>query len=203
MSQHDEHEAEAGAAGESERTPDRTPDRTVRASGTVPASVDAVWHAISDLEGLPEVLRNVSRVERLEGEGFAAGVRWREYMAVGGRSYGEEMWVVSAEAPRRAVVGSQSGGVDFVSTFSFTGDGGSTELAIETAAFVDGASTSQRLTWRALGPLMMRDTRRALEGDIADISAWVTREAESAESSGEGSDLAEDGDDPAAPGADS
>lgn len=149
------------------------PDRKASASGTVPATIDEVWATITGLDALPDVLRHVARVERIEGEGFEPGVRWREYMAMGGRTFGEEMWVIEAEAPHRATVGSSSGGVDFVTTFALEASGDQTELAIDTAAFLGGATTSQRLTWRALGPLMMRDTRKALEGDIEDVAAFV------------------------------
>ncbi|MDI9916454.1 SRPBCC family protein [Rhodococcus sp. IEGM 1379] len=44
----------------------------------VNAPIGAVWKVVTDLDGAVDTLAGVTHIERLAGEGYAVGTRWRE-----------------------------------------------------------------------------------------------------------------------------
>ena len=69
------------------------PGHSVRAERTIAAPPERVWEIITDLDFAAEVMSAIVKVERLEGEGYEVGVRWRETRRMFGR---EELTAVEA-----------------------------------------------------------------------------------------------------------
>lgn len=137
------------------------------------APPDRIWSVMTDLDGWARVVSGIERVERVDdGSGFAVGTRWRETRTMFGKSSTEEMAVTAVEPGRSYVVESDSQGAHYRSVMSVEpapGGGGGT---IATMTF--GArprSLAARILGATLGRLFLGSTRKALEQDLADITA--------------------------------
>ncbi|MDV8008132.1 hypothetical protein [Rhodococcus sp. IEGM 1318] len=62
------------------------------------------------------------RIERLAGEGYAVGTKWRETRKMMGKEATEDMWVTEVEAPSRTVVKANSHGMNYTSGFTLKPD---------------------------------------------------------------------------------
>lgn len=132
-----------------------------------------VWTVLTDLERTPRVLRSVERVERLHGEGFDQGVRWREYRRFFGKVESEEMEVALVDPPRRAVLSSESEGTVYRTEFLLVPCAVGTRLRIEFTAETSSGSPARRLAMSLMGLVGARATKRILEDDLEDIAGAV------------------------------
>ncbi|MEE1622685.1 SRPBCC family protein [Zafaria sp. Z1313] len=146
----------------------------IRVERLVAADPRVVWDVVTDLDHAAQTFGGIEAVERVEGTGYAPGVRWRETRKVMGRSATEEMWVDEVEEPRRTVVRAESRGVRYDSTFTLTPEPGGTRLELVFGGDPVGQGAVARFIGRLMGPLAVKGTRKMLEQDLADIA----REAE-------------------------
>ncbi len=58
----------------------------------VNAPADTVWQVLTDLDNAADTLSGVIRIERLAGEGYAVGTKWRETRKMMGKEATEDMW---------------------------------------------------------------------------------------------------------------
>ncbi|BDZ61631.1 hypothetical protein Lsed01_01908 [Demequina sediminis] len=147
------------------------PGHSVRAERTIAAPPERVWEIITDLDFAAEVMSAIVKVERLEGEGYEVGVRWRETRRMFGREESEEMWVDAAEAPRTTTVRAESRGTHYVTDFTLAPVDEGTHVVIDFSAQTPNPGPAQRLGWLVFGRAGMKATRKALEQDLADIAA--------------------------------
>lgn len=129
-----------------------------------------VWHVITDLDGAPDVLSGVVRIERLEGEGYEVGVRWRETRRMLGKEADEEMWVAAVDEPRSTTVRAASGGTQYSTVFTCQPSERGTLLRVEFSGRTDDASLGQRIGWALFGKIGLKATQKVLEQDLADIA---------------------------------
>ncbi|MDN4479243.1 SRPBCC family protein [Demequina lignilytica] len=144
----------------------------------IAAERERVWQVITDLDYSPEVIRSIQSVERVAGEGWAVGVRWRETRRLWGRSETEEMWVDAVEAPVSTTVGSHSRGTDYTTVFALEEVEGGTLLRIDFGAETPNPGPAQRVGWLVFGKAGMRATEKALEDDLEDIARVAEEAAE-------------------------
>ncbi|GAB94964.1 carbon monoxide dehydrogenase subunit G [Kineosphaera limosa] len=137
----------------------------------VDAPPEAIWRVLTDLDNAPRNLSQVVSIERIGGDGYGPGTRWRETRTMFGRSEAQEMWVESVDPPRATVVRAQAGGVDYTTTFEVTPRDGGSRITMRFAGAQQAPSVLQRLAWTVLGPIGMRVTRKAMQGDLDDIAA--------------------------------
>ncbi|MFE4502021.1 SRPBCC family protein [Rhodococcus sp. NPDC056743] len=143
----------------------------------VHAPVDTVWKVVTDLDGAVDTLTGVSRIERLAGEGYAVGTRWRETRKLMGKEATEEMWVVEVDAPTRTVVKAHSNGMDYTSGFTLKPVPGGTLLAMNFAGVSESQSAASKVLGAVLGRLGLRITRKMMAADLADFAAKAERTA--------------------------
>lgn len=136
----------------------------------IAAEVARVWEVITDLDYSPEVIRSIQAVERVAGEGWAVGVRWRETRRLWGKSETEEMWVDAVEEPVSTIVRSHSRGTDYTTVFRLEEADGGTRLTVDFGAETPSPGPAQRVGWLVFGKAGMRATQRALEDDLEDIA---------------------------------
>ncbi|WP_267127770.1 SRPBCC family protein [Demequina subtropica] len=136
----------------------------------IAAAVERVWEVITDLDYAAEVIPAILTIERLEGEGYEPGVRWRETRKMWGREETEEMWVESAEAPTETVIRAESRGTQYVTTYSLEALEHGTRLVCDFSAETPHPGPAQRLGWLLFGRAGMKATRKALEQDLAHIA---------------------------------
>lgn len=143
----------------------------VSAERLISAPVERVWDVITDLEFAAEVLSGIVRIERVDGEGWEVGVRWRETRKMWGREETEEMWVASVDPLKGTEVRAASRGSDYLTAFSLEAVDGATLLHVDFTAQTPKPGPAQRLGWFFFGKAGMNATRKVLEQDLADIAA--------------------------------
>lgn len=152
--------------------------RTVEASRTVAATPDAVWSVLTDLDNAADNIRAIRKVERLAGEGYAVGVRWRETRKMFGAEATEEMEVTGVDAPTSTTVGSLSHGIYYTTEFRCELDGDATVLTVVFAGEPREQTFFQKLGWGVFGAGGMSASRKALIADLDDIAHAAESQSE-------------------------
>ena len=129
-----------------------------------------VWRVITDLDHAADVLSGIVKVERLEGEGYTVGVRWRETRRMLGKEEAEEMWVSDVDAPRSTTVSAESRGTVYSTVFRCEPTDLGTRLCIDFSADTPHPRLGQKVAWAMFGKAGMRATEKALVQDLADIA---------------------------------
>lgn len=137
------------------------------------AEAAEVWSVLTDIDGTPRVLRSVEKVERLAGEGFDVGTRWREHRRFFGKLESEEMEVASIDPPRKISLVAESKGTVYRTDFVLGACSVGTRLRVTFAAESPDASAAQRLALSVMGLVGSKATKRALEEDLEDIASAV------------------------------
>ncbi|WP_062076609.1 SRPBCC family protein [Demequina globuliformis] len=151
--------------------------RSVEASRVVAAPVETVFAVLTDLDSAVEVISAIRKVERLEGDGYEVGTRWRETRKMFGAEASEVMEVTGVNAPESTTVGSLSHGVYYTTEFRVEPEA---DGAVLTCAFTGAPrdqSLMQRWGWTLFGAGGMKASRKALEADLADIAKEAERRA--------------------------
>lgn len=142
----------------------------IRLSRQVAAPPDRVWAVLTDLDGAEQTLTGVTRIERISGDGYEVGTRWRETRTMFGRDATEEMWVAEVEPAHRTVVKAGSAGTDYTTVFTLAPAGSGTSLTMTFSADA-GKSALNRLMAATVGRLGARFARKAMAADLRDIAA--------------------------------
>ncbi len=151
---------------------------SVTAAREIAADVERVWAIITDLDYSPEVMSSIVSIERVEGEGYEVGVRWRETRKLWGREETEEMWVSEVDAPRTTTVRAESRGTEYVTVFTLEPlDAATTRVSVDFTAETPSPGPAQRLGWLVFGRAGMKATRKALERDLEEIAAVAEEDA--------------------------
>ncbi|WP_082097286.1 SRPBCC family protein [Demequina silvatica] len=137
----------------------------------IAATVERVWEIITDLDYAAEVIPAIVSLERLAGEGYEVGVRWRETRKMWGREETEEMEVVASEAPRTTSIHAESRGTRYLTVYTLEPTGSGTRLVCDFSAETPDPGPAQRIGWFVFGRAGMRATRKALDQDLAHIAA--------------------------------
>lgn len=146
---------------------------TVHVKREIMAEPEAVWRVITDLDRASKVLTSIVKVERLEGEGYDVGVKWRETRRMFGKEESEDMWVTEAVAPRSTTVAAQSRGTTYATVFRCEPSSLGTTLHIDFSAETADAGVGQRLAMAVFGKAGMKATEKALKQDLEDIAKAV------------------------------
>jgi uncharacterized protein YndB with AHSA1/START domain len=145
--------------------------RELKVSRVVHASAEEVWRVLTDLEGAPETLRGVTRVEVLEGQPYDVGTRWAETRKILGKEETQTMEVTGADPPHRTVVESRSSGVLYRTVFTLDEVADGTELSVCFGASHPDPTLLQRVTVAVFGRVGAALTSRLLAQDLEDIAA--------------------------------
>lgn len=151
--------------------------QTITVQREVLAEPLAVWNIVTDIDRASKVLGSVEKIERLEGEGYDVGTRWRETRRELGRLATEEMWVTEAVAPTRTVVASESGGTLYSTVIECRPSSLGTTLVFTFKATTDNAGFGQKLMFALIGKAGVKAAKSALERDLADIASAVEHRA--------------------------
>ncbi|WP_084130331.1 SRPBCC family protein [Demequina sp. NBRC 110055] len=145
-------------------------DEWVEVTKDINATPEGVWSVVTDLDSAPEVMRNIVAVERLEGDGFSVGTRWKETRRMFGRDEAETMWVSDIDEPRSYTVQSRAGGALYTTVFRLTPTEMGTELVVTFGAETEDPGMGQRVMMALFGKAAMKATRKALVEDLDDIA---------------------------------
>lgn len=146
---------------------------------TVSRHVDAprqrVWDVVTDLDRSPEVISAIQKIERVQGDGFGLGTRWRETRTMFGREATEVMEVTEVDPPRGYVVETEGAGTHYRSEFSLTDEGDGTRLTMTFGAEPRGVVG--RVMAATVGRLFSGATRSAVTADLDDIARTCETDA--------------------------
>ena len=137
----------------------------------VNAPADTVWQVLTDLDNAADTLSGVIRIERLAGEGYAVGTKWRETRKMMGKEATEDMWVTEVEAPTRTVVKANSHGMNYTSGFTLKPDATGTILEMYFSGESESTSRISKIFTAVFGRLGARVTRKFMAKDLEDIAA--------------------------------
>lgn len=152
------------------------PGKQISVHRLVHAEAEAVWAVLTDLESACDTLSGVTRVEIVEGDGYAVGTRWRETRRLFGKEETQEMYVTEVDPPRRTTVEADSG-AHYTTEFVLTPVEGGTDLRVTFGAHHPDPNLLQRLTFAVFGQVGARVTTRMLTQDLADIARRAEAEA--------------------------
>ncbi|WP_084076951.1 SRPBCC family protein [Demequina sp. NBRC 110057] len=145
-------------------------DEKIEVSKEILAAPEAVWRVITDLDAAAKVMRKIVSVERVEGEGYAEGVRWRETRRMFGKDETEEMWVAAVDEPRSTTVRSRAGGALYTTVFTLEPSDLGVTLDVSFSAATEDPGLGQRLMLAVFGKTAMKATKKALAEDLDDIA---------------------------------
>lgn len=140
----------------------------VTVSRRIAAPRDVVWATITDLDRAPQVMPAIQRIERLQGDGFEVGTRWRETRKVFGREATETMEVTAVDPPHRYVVEADASDAHYRSEFTLADEAGGTRVTMTYDAEPRG--TASRLMAATVGRLLTGATRKAVAADLDDVA---------------------------------
>lgn len=111
------------------------------------------------------------RIERLAGEGYAVGTKWRETRKMMGKEATVDMWVTEVDAPARTVVKANSHGMNYTSGFTLKPDATGTILEMHFSGESESTSRISKIFTAVFGRLGARVTRKFMAKDFEDIAA--------------------------------
>lgn len=151
---------------------------SVHVQRDIRAPLHVVWQVITDLDGAAETLTGIEKVERLEGEGYDVGVRWRETRTMFGKEATEEMWVAAVDAPHSTTVVAESHGTRYTTVFTCEPSASGTLLNIDFAGIPARPSLGQKLAGAVFGAIGRKASQKALEKDLDDIATAAQARSE-------------------------
>ncbi|MEV6278107.1 SRPBCC family protein [Nocardia sp. NPDC051832] len=147
------------------------PNNEIQLNQHIKATPAAVWAVLTDLDSAATTLTGVLSLERVSGEGYAVGTRWRETRKMMGKEATEEMWVAEVEPERRTVVKANSRGADYTTCFTLTPSGDGTDLSMIFGAESDTSSVLAKLLMKVFSGIATKATEKMMAQDLRDIAA--------------------------------
>ncbi|KAA8887190.1 SRPBCC family protein [Nocardia colli] len=134
---------------------------------------EQVWSVITDLDRTAEVIRGITKLERVDsGTGFGVGTSWRETRVMLGKSATETMTVTAIVPGQSYTTEADSHGTHYRSIFTLTAKGNNTLLAM---GFEGTPHGKVGRVAAFIGKLLEGPTRRMLRRDLDDIAAAAER----------------------------
>jgi uncharacterized protein YndB with AHSA1/START domain len=144
--------------------------REITVSRVIHASPETVWSVLTDIDAAPRTLRGVSRVERVSGEGYDVGTRWRETRRILGKEDTQEMYVTEVDAPRRTTIEAGASGVRYRTVMTVEPTEQGSLLSVCFGASHPDPNLLQRVTVAVFGAVGTVMTTRLLNQDLEDIA---------------------------------
>lgn len=138
----------------------------------IDAPPESVWSVITDVEGSPNTITAIEKLEILERPSSGlVGLRWRETRTMFGKSATEVMWITESTPNESYKVRAESHGALYVTTMGLSERGGLTQLRMQFE--ITPQTTLAKLMWATTGILFKGATKKALMKDLTDIKAAV------------------------------
>jgi hypothetical protein len=133
----------------------------------IEAPPETVFDVATDLAHAAEHVRGIEKIELLSAGPIGVGTKWRETRKMMGREATETLEIKTFDRPRKYVVGCESCGCYFETTFSFLPRDGGTDVTLDVHT---KALTLMAKIMSPLGNLMMGNTmRKCLDDDLEDV----------------------------------
>lgn len=140
----------------------------------VAAPPKVVWSVATDLDATVNTITSVTDVQRVSGEGFAVGTRWRETRLMYGREATQEMEVTAIEPGRSYTVEAEDRGVLYTSKLKVEPAGEERTRLVMT--FDSRPSSAMgRVLAASVGRLLRGTVWKALARDVDDLAAAAER----------------------------
>jgi hypothetical protein len=148
------------------------PRTTISVSARIDAPITRVFDRFTDLDRVTDAVSGIVGIERLTGEGFGMGARWRETRRLLGRYDSAEMEVTAFDRNHGYTIAHRKAGLRIETAFTFEPVGTGTLVAIEftlEAVHVPAALLTP-INWVIAGKV-----RHVLHADLTDLKADLER----------------------------
>lgn len=145
---------------------------TYRCEQAINASPERCYEVFTDLDLAPQTIEEITDVRWVSGERFEPGARFSCTRVMFGKLHTEEMTVEVAEPGRRYVLGSDSHGSRFETTYTFEPEGSGTRVRqmMRCQPQTLGARLMTPMSW-----LMGGAIRKALRSDMEQLQRACER----------------------------
>lgn len=143
----------------------------VEYSREVTVDAAALWQVLTAVERYPIVLGSVAQAERLEGEGFGPGVKWREGRRALGRVTVGSVTVLDAVEGESARLLFEMEGAEFVMSYRLDPTPAGVTFAIASEVDNDLGRGVAGFLQRVFGGVSPKIMREVLKRDHADFVA--------------------------------
>lgn len=136
---------------------------------------EAIWQAITDIEGSVDRISGIQKVEVLENPetGFV-GFKWRETRTMFGKEATEVMWVTDAEENKGYQTRAESHGAIYVSTFTIEEK---EDHCVLTMGFgSESTGIGGKLMEGIFSRMMKKNLEKDMRKDLEDIKAYIEGE---------------------------
>lgn len=146
---------------------------------TIAGSKDAIWSAITNIEGAAEIISGIDKIEILEKPATGlVGLKWRETRMLFGKPATADKWITEAVENEFYKTRAESDGFVFLSTLSMVeSSGGITLTSIHDS---QPQSIGARIMSVPMSLFFKGVARKALLHDLDDIKTAIEREKLSA-----------------------
>lgn len=134
----------------------------------VQAPKEEIWKIITDIEGAPDRISGIEKVEVHHNPGEELiGLKWTETRTLFGKTATETMWVTEAEKNKYYETRAESHGAIYTSIMRIDERDGQTFLGME--FYSQPQTFGAKFMATVLGPLFKGATKKALLQDLEDI----------------------------------
>lgn len=134
------------------------------------AEPEVVWRAVTDIDRWPRILSSLASLDRLEGTGFAPGVRWKETRRILGMTAVVEMTVTDVQEGKSFALAASAEDATIGVTYRFK----PSSLGTRLEGTVDASGAGMGIGKRVRGIIAgggAKLAREMIERDLADFRA--------------------------------
>jgi hypothetical protein len=147
----------------------------VEAHVTINGSKAAIWRAITNIEGAPQFMSGIKKIEILEKPPSGlVGLKWRETRMFFGKPADADKWITDAAENEYYKTRAEPDGFVSVCTKRLSESGGGGVTLTETHEFMP-QSAVRKLMSIPMGPLFKGVLKKAIMQDLNDVKAAVER----------------------------
>ena len=141
--------------------------QTLELDVLINAPAERVFEVLTDLEGLPERVTAIQKIELLTEGPVGLGTKFRETRIMFKREASEEMEFTSFDPPQGYVLEAESRGARYTTTYRLDPENNGTRLSIS----FEGTALSPfaRFVSAVLMPFFKGAMRRAVEADLENL----------------------------------
>jgi uncharacterized membrane protein len=147
----------------------------LKAQVTIQGSKEKIWQLITDIEGSPNTINGIEKIEILEKpKDGLVGLKWRETRTLFGKTATEIMWITEAIKNESYKTRAESHGAVYITNFTISERDGEAILAMGFNATPQ--SFGAKILSATMGFLFKKATKKALMQDLNDIKAAVEKQ---------------------------
>lgn len=140
---------------------------SIEVSHLVPANINNTFEVFTDIDNCAERIEAIVSTEPLQDGPPGEGWRWKETRKMGKREHTGEFWIENWNPPHSYQVITENAGVQWISQFTFSEQGDSTNVVMTCEWKNKG------IMLRLMGWMIKRMMKSEMKKDLEQLSAFV------------------------------